>query len=343
MSDIHNLFHDAAPDEPTTEAWPEEVHARRHRNRVAGGVAAGTLAVALAVPLGIALLNQPNQIVASPAPTSTPTPQTVSVGDAESACAAAAEQVAGWAEADRGDLPAVRKGATVAWLCGDQMTLGPNEPLTTGLDDLVQAYLDQPEAPLDQACTMEYRMAYTLVFQYADGSLAPVTGELHGCRNLSDGATLRSGGEELLTQATEAWTTERATSDFHDDEPASCSEATMSILPFDSTQVSAVQTCTRVGESWDVDRVAVINDVDLATNADLANAVMESVTADVADAGDMWQPREPERRIEVIDRWGAKFVLSELQDGGFVFTDADGSPRLWTPTTELAALLAVAD
>lgn len=342
MSDIHNLFHDAAPDEPRTDAWPDQIRRRRRRNRIAGGALAGFLTAAVAVPLGVALLNQSPQIVANPAPTSTPTPPTVAAGDAASVCAAAAEQVAGWAEADPADLPAVREGASAAWLCGDDMTVGPDEPLTSGLDDLVQLYLNQPEAPRDQACTMEYRLSYTVVFQYEDGTLAPVTGELHGCRNLSDGATLRSGGEEFLTAATEAWQAQRAGSEPDDTAPVACSDTTMSVIPFDPAQVAAIQTCTRSGEAWDVDRVTNVNDPDLATNRDVAEAVMESVTADSSDAGVAWEGRTPERRIELVDRWGARFVLSELTDGGFLFTDGDGTPRVWTPSTELVDALGLA-
>ncbi|NHB84566.1 hypothetical protein G7085_07950 [Tessaracoccus sp. HDW20] len=151
----------------------------------------------MAVPLGISVLNQPNQNVANPAVGPTPTrtatdapaPTGPAAATAAEACAAASEATTGWAELSGGDSP-VKPGATRVWLCGDQMTAGPAEPLTVGVDELAGAFLDSGEADPNQACTMEYRLSYTLAFQYGDGTLVPLR---VSCTAAAPSATGRPG------------------------------------------------------------------------------------------------------------------------------------------------------
>lgn len=353
MTDIHNLFHENdAPDAPT-DGWAENVRARRGRKRVAAGVAAGVLAVGLAVPVGMALLNQGGAPSVAEPVAALPSEQLSSANEGEppaeplpveagsSAAVTPSEPELGGApickEAAKivnarhdgaGQTP-LTEGATTAWLCGDSMSVGALDPLTVGVDEAIKLVLDQPEAPADQPCTMEYRLAYTVVFEYADGAIVPVTGELHGCRTLNDGVTSRSGGEELFEKVTGLWTAQRADSDFQAPLPEGCSAEFGSVLPIDLTQVAAVQTCELEGETW----TSNVPD----GNAELAEAVAQSLQGDLGDPGDTWAGTN--LRLELFDRWGSKVSLEAVEGGGFISTGADGTMKLWTPSPELAASL----
>lgn len=350
MTDIHDLFHDNDAPDPATTGWAGTIHARRRKTRLVTGVAAGVLAVALAVPVGIALLNQgggssvAEPVLAATSPAETPVapdetpqpgdpgvlpsdPEPIRIGGA-AVCQEAAQIVAG-RDGQTGQ-PGLNEGATKAWLCGDGTFSGPLDPLTVGVDEAVEAFLAQPPAPTDQICTMEYTMAYTVVFEYANGSLTPVTGELHGCRTTNDGAGVRQGGAEFFDEVTRLWNAQRATSDFRVEEPMACGDEVSSILPVDRGQIAAVAICTRTDDGWETSAPG--------DNAALAGAVMESAEADAVPV-DMWEARTPGRRLELGDRWGSKLVLTELKDGRFLYTDADGTATAWTPSADLAALL----
>lgn len=354
MTDIHDLFHDNDIPDPATNGWVDNVHARRRKTRLVTGVAAGVLAIGLAVPVGIALLNQSGgnpvaePVVAAtssdqPAATSQPgdpgvlpvDPSTPTIGGAP-----ACKEVAGIVASRSEDAtpPALTEGARKAWLCGDGIYAGALDPLTVGVDDAIASFLSQPAAPSDQACTMEYTMGYTVVFEYADGSLIPVTGELHGCRTTSDGATVRQGGAEFLDTVTTLWKKQRATAETGNEAAEQCSDETQSILPADLTQVAAVQTCTRSADGWETQRIAVLNDATIRTNEDLAKAVVESMKS-ASPVGDVWEERQPQRRLELIDAWGSKVTLTELKDGAFLVSDAGSATKAWTPSPELAAML----
>jgi hypothetical protein len=61
------------------------------------------------------------------------------------------------------------------------------------------------------ACTMELGPAYTLTFEYADGRLATVTGELYGCRPVTVGGQTFLGAVEVKDAYFEALLQQRAT------------------------------------------------------------------------------------------------------------------------------------
>lgn len=340
MSDIHDLFHDNDTADPTTNGWAEEVRTRHRRNRVLTGVAAGVLAVGLAIPVGVTLVNRSGGTpVASPAtqpPSVAPSDLEESAGPdpsdpvdppmGASICQSGADEMAKRL-AEASPQP-VREGATTAWLCGDGVYQGPLDPLTEGVDDAVRAFLSQPEAPQDRACTMEYTMTYTVVFEYPDSTIIPVTGELHGCRTTSDGATQREGGQEFLDTVKGLWTKQRASSDFINDTMTACAEARQPIIPVDLTQLVAAQVCTRKGEAWDT--------AGLGADEELARQIVDSVEQDVTEVGDTWEFRTPERRIELVDRFGGIFTLTELADGRYTFMDGKGNDKAWKPSPELA-------
>ena len=339
MSDIQNLLHSASPDEPSTDGWTEKVHARRRRNRVVAGVAGGTLALALAVPVGVTVLNQPNHNVANPAvaPTETEAPEPTApsgpITNAADACAASSELVAKWAELSGGDSP-VKLGATQAWLCGDHATVGPAEPLTEGVDELAKAFLDAEEADPNQACTMEYRLAYTLVFQYADGTLAPVMGELHGCRTLTDGATRRSGGEELYNLAVDKWEAARKDAEPSADAATVNCDQQASIIPADLGDLASLSLCVPEADgSWKTLEIPGADEAFVA-------GVGESVKAD-ATQGDNASLEYGTSALLLVDRFGGVFTLQGLADGSYTFW-TDETTNVWTPPKAIADALAAA-
>lgn len=177
---------------------------RQQRQAVVGGVAA-LFTVALMVPAA-SWFAQDN-ITANPAATETPVPEVFT--GLTNPCLE--EEQPTWAGSPTA-------GAERVWLCGDFSpgeagnpwgAMGPLEPLVGGVDDLVTAWENFEPLPANSACTMEYTLAYTLVFDYADGTQRNLRGELHGCRTTSDGQDNRQGGQELFDLALTKWNEQR--------------------------------------------------------------------------------------------------------------------------------------
>lgn len=334
MSDIHEMFHANDAEAPSSAEWADKARAKRQRRRVGTGVAAAVLAVGLAIPIGTTLLNRPVQVAApAESPTPAPVPLALDVcGDAEAAVQ----------ERDpmnpSGD--GVKEGATRVWLCGDQSWFGPSEPLTEGVGDAVSAFLAEPKIDGTQACTMEYRMAYTAVFEYEDGSTVPVRGELHGCRTLNDGASLRSGGEGFLQKLTYLWKEQRNSATYEDKVRRLCSDQSQPIIPFDPQRISGVQTCTQEGDSWTTTVVTSLNDTEIQSNGQLADAVEESMKdAKPAGATETLEAASPGFKIQVIDKFGGRMTLEALRDGRYSFTGDNGTPMVWEPTEFISTFL----
>jgi hypothetical protein len=94
----------------------------------------------------------------------------------------------------------VPEGALLARLCvaGVGTTWQPPaDALTSDVDALVRVVNDQEVLPDSQPCTMELGPAYTLTFQYADGSTVTVQGELFGCRALTVGDATYRGADQV--------------------------------------------------------------------------------------------------------------------------------------------------
>ena len=329
MTDIQDMFHASAPEAPATEQWPAQVKARRRRRQALTGVLGGVLAVGLAVPLGVTLLNRPAVQLAAPP---------VSPADAAAVCASGEALVEQWAAGQTTDL---KKGATRAWLCGDQMNAGPAEPLTVGVDAAIQAFLDAPAAPLDQACTMEYRMTYTVVFEYADSTLAPVTGELHGCKTLNDSSGPRQGGAEYLETVKGLWLAQRAAQDPQIETAwGDCVDAGTPILPIVLDKVKGAQLCETAADGTKSAAQLEVSG-DLKSNAEIARAIAASLATDSAEeTSGMFDFAMPERRLQLVDQYGALLTLQLLTDGTWLYY-SDDATRVWTPPASLREALGV--
>jgi hypothetical protein len=300
------------------------------------GVAAGVLAVGLAVPIGVSVLNRPTQ-VAQPAD-GPAAPATLPERTAADVCADAQARMTAAIEgrdyATNGD-PVLVEGAVRAWLCGDDSveggvafgTRGPLDPLTKDVDKAVTWFLDAVPSDPMQACTMEYRMAYTVAFEYGDGSLIPVRGELHGCRTVTDGSRTVNGGEEFLDLLTDLWTVNRAPDLSADGGLCTANASIFAARPEDARSAS----------------VCLIGGVGLIGSAELSDddalAVGEAVAAGSVqtDGADLDFGVETVM-LDLANQAGDMIRLQRLADGRYL-SYADEQQLVWTPTTEEAAIL----
>jgi len=69
--------------------------------------------------------------------------------------------------------------------------------LTTGLDDLVALVNGQQDQDLDGECPDDDGLSYQLSFQYADGSVQSVEGNLYGCQFTTVGGRQRVGADQV--------------------------------------------------------------------------------------------------------------------------------------------------
>lgn len=99
------------------------------------------------------------------------------------------------AEVNRGALPGkpgdpLRKGAVRAQLCpagGAGSFQPPRDLLETGLDELIVRVNARPMKDPTSFCTQELGIAWTVLLEYADGTVASATGENYGCERLDLG------------------------------------------------------------------------------------------------------------------------------------------------------------
>ncbi len=333
MSDdqFSHAFKDIVPDPPTPQGWADGARRRRrHKSQLMAG-AVGAVAVALAIPVGINLAN--HNLVATPAPASAPGEETPSSEPAPAtagllgapACYGEDGQLLHVTEGD-----GIKPGAVKAWLCGDGNVVGPLEPLVTDVDRIVDFVTAQAPLPADLACTMEYRLSYNVVLEYSDGTRRPVMGELHGCRTINDGATVRRGGEEFYSFVRGLWREQRAGMDA----PAEGSRITACPVP--QTMVAPDLDRIRHGLFCVVaenrSEVTFIDDA-LAgrIGADIkANAVKGEPTA--------WAG--PGVTLTLIGPWGDTLTLNPNADGpGYWFVDGEDATWLWTPSADVQELL----
>lgn len=322
--DLRDLFHDNEPTEPATIGWADRVHRKRSQRRWMGGGVAVALLLAVGVPLGLQLARTP-VTVATPAES-----------NATSAAQACEQAEALTSDTSHRGAP-VERGAKRAWLCGDATEAGPADPLTQDVDAAVEAYLALPEAAADRACTEEYRLTYTVVFQYEDGTVAPVRGELHGCRTVTDFDTTRSGGEEFLGTLADLWRKERETSDFN---ATSWPTQTSSILRPDLGNIDRVQFTWPRGdgkvEARQPDSAGTWGS-NQAFAAAIADSLAEPATHSALPA--VFSPGD-EGVIVLADRFGDVISLQPLIEGGYLYTPPQGDQDVWSPPADLADALA---
>ncbi|MDF1487534.1 hypothetical protein [Tessaracoccus caeni] len=355
MSDIHDLFHRAAPPEPPTQGWANKARAKRTRRQATLGGVAAVAVLAIAVPLTLHFTDDGPSVALPPAETASPTPEQTIGPEPEKTQTYPEgffypENLACLSEWDRpreaGPGP-VTTGATQVWLCGDAVVTdvvprekadpakgrngtpsgsrGPMEPLTLNPDELVAAYLNAPEADPMAACTEEYSLTYRLVFEYPDKEPQVVRGELHGCRTATDGDTVREGGKELYDAAIAAWTEQRrSTADTVEPVPVSNLDCDIAgtLLPVDLDEL----------------RVALVCDFELVSIRE-PQSIEELIDA-VREGGEpfpddyVWPDEPTGRSVNLLNDFSDALVLTEIREGEFEFFH-DGDLRLFRASPEL--------
>ncbi|MHA6523989.1 hypothetical protein [Tessaracoccus sp. G1721] len=316
-----------AGDEATAEA--DGQGSERRRGRVWMAVAGGLILAAVAIPLGYQALRGPDGAVPgdTPGASSTVSGSVAPVDPTPSATAPSpslappagpgGNPCPGIAEESReagiqftpfdGNLPA---GATSAWLCGDPnegltSTGGPAEALTEGVDELVAAFNGLEPLPQDVACTMEYRMTYVVVVDYSDGSKR-LTGELHGCRTVSDGERRLAGADGFLATILGMWEDQRAGREAPAEVPEVCPPLT-TLVPTTPDAVLSGFVCSR-----DFADIRILQEVP----DDLLARMIDSLTTDVG--GEVPGMGIDDRGAFVlVDGWGSTMSLVPLHDGYF--------------------------
>lgn len=337
---------DAVPEPVDVDDAGAQTGPRRSR-AWAWAVAGGLVLAALAIPLGYQALRGPDGAVPGDTPSATPsasespgdpTPSPTepapspepSAPSGENPCPGIAEEAReGTLELTPfdGDLP---DGAVRAWLCGDpnegfSATGGPAEPLTEGVGDLVGSFNALEPLPADIACTAEYRMTYVVVVDYADGSKR-LRGELHGCRVVSDGERLFSGGEGFLQALVGLWEEQRAGLEAPTEAPAVCPPLS-TLLATTPDAVVAGFVCSR-----DYSDIRVLGEIP----DDLVARIIESLKSDVG--GEVPGVDMDDRgALVLVDGWGSTMSLVPLLDGNFAVDPGPVTQLVsWKPPVDLA-------
>ncbi|GAB3818416.1 hypothetical protein GCM10028820_20730 [Tessaracoccus terricola] len=342
-------FKQIVPDSPSPEGWASgALRKRRNRAGIVGGTV-GVLAVALAIPLAVSLSG--TQLMANPeqdaAENGAPNPAEHAPEDSDGGSqpdpglpgAAACFDEDGERVQPTTDDVELEPGAVRAWLCGDATvsnpfgTIGPLEPLEQGVDQVVEFVEAQPELDLATiTCTMEYSLSYLVVLEYPDGSLAHVTAETHGCQAIMVGQTAHSGGVEFLGHLTGLWSAQRDS--VSEPEPVgttpACPVPNTMLVPSLEDIVSGV-VCVGDPETGQYGRSL------------LAPEDVERVVADIRANAVEGEASGWDATLALVGSWGDWLRLVASEDGSsYWFVDAEGTSRVWTPSPEVAELLAVA-
>lgn len=328
------------PDDLSPAGLVAGTRGKRRRRKGVVGVLTAIALVAVAVPVALNLPTN-NSLVAEPAVTSTASrgeaPEAGSVLPGAQACynddgtpVNHSQDASGSAET----------GAVKAWLCGDYSPetgagyVGPIEPLTLGIDGLLEGVQSEPEVDLAViSCPAEYNLSFNVVFEYEDGARSIVGGDRHGCSTTYDGGVVREGGEKFYGALITAWQIQRETDTGDWLTPTICPGP----LPLIPTGGNAVQgaICAE-----DVDgsggRSAAYLDEELLKWVEGA-AFSRPENLD-------WTPptsTAPEQRywITLSNEFSDHTTFVRHEDGLFGARDGDGNEWFWAPEPELAARL----
>ena len=341
MNDHYSdTFKSIIPEAPSSDGWADGARRkRRNRGRAMAGVAAAA-AIALVVPLSLTMGGNAT-LIATPGKSETPSPQVA--GPSPDPATDAPGAAACWEapmQARQATPEGATDGAVRAWLCGDADvsgialgTIGPLEPLVEGVDQIIDFI--QSQQTLDESglnvCTEEYTLAYRVVLDYGDGTSHVVPGELHGCKTIDDGPTVRTGGQELYDLALDLWREQREETGDGDgaflapDCPPQ-TEALQNLLP---VEIVTGFTCVLQGEGGFV--TGTLNQLP----DDLVDAIRMGISADSKpgqgeDGSDYF--------VTMTGAWGDSLLLRRLDDGVLAWTGSDG-PMLWAPPADVLAQL----
>lgn len=309
---------------------------KRQQRRILGGGAAALLTVALMVPVVTHLLSQEN-ITTTPATTPTPVPE--EFAGLTNPCLDSTTMSEAIYMSDPPE-----QGAQRAWLCGDYHqaslssfsgtngAMGPLEPLVNDADRLIEEWEGFEPLPPDIACTMEYTLTYTVIFDYEDGTQRALQGELHGCRSVGSGEQRREGGEELFNLAIGLWEDQREAYPDLENPYVPC-QADRSLMDTALEDVNRGAVCT-IDETG-MPESSALSDELVARIRDAL--ITEAETLDPMDQ----QVTEPRQALELAT--GFADPLRLVTNTGEVYEWWDGDDLLrWEPSAELQDSIAVA-
>jgi len=194
---LRDRLHAAVPDGPDDpgRADAARAYAARRRRRTRTTLAVAAVVVVGAVSVLPSVLGDEDRSSAPVATSPSATGGTAIAGEPYACPPRPPKHRTSDAPGDQ-----VPEGALLARLCASGVGTTwqpPADALTTDVDALVRAVNDQELLPDSQPCTMELGPAYTLTFQYADGSTVTVQGELFGCRALTVGDATYRGADQV--------------------------------------------------------------------------------------------------------------------------------------------------
>lgn len=313
---------------------------RRRRNGVVGAVAALAL-VAIAVPVALNLPTN-DSLVAEPAVTSSAPqneePRTDFGLPGAQACYN--DDGAPISHAQDTSGPA-KPGAVRAWLCGDYSPdtgtgfVGPHEPLTSGIDGLVEGVQSEPEVNLAViSCPAEYNLSFNVVLEYEDGSRSIIGGDRQGCRLTYDGGVVREDGDKFYGEAVSAWESQREADAGDWIVPHIC-PGPLSLIEMEPWRAVQASVC---GEKEDGSWAASYLD------DDLVEEVSQELRAARGESGEEAPgstSSSPQQRVwlTLSNEFTDYRTLVRHEDGMYRAVDSEGLEWFWEPSAKLSVRL----
>lgn len=382
--EVHEVLSRALPPQPGTEGWVREAKRRHTRRQVVTGSVAAMAVLALAVPAALQLTRDgvtvaepsvsPTPSVTStpsvtrtatqaptqtttPKPSVTPTsvPTSVPTGQqkVEYGTSQAFEHCVQYAGKPTtlpgGELPA---GAERLWMCdlnteGDIIWVGPQEPLTSGVEEAITAYNAAPVIGAERNCSqaIPYGRSMTVVAEYADGSRKVVNAAAGGCDMLSDGTVARSGANAWLDTLTALWRAQRADGRATPAPDAEICGGT-TVLDYSPAEAARGFVCgapsTLEDPSTELVSRAIPADLLARLSEDVAKNSVALPIPTTQEGAVIYAARTALSgsllRITLQNRWGDAVNIHFHAPDSWLW-DANGTLHQWKPTGDLAAAL----
>ncbi len=236
-----------------------------------------------------------------------------------------------------GLVAGIPRGASEATMCGAYAHglafRAPVRGLTANLDDLAKWIDSRPKFDSQSPCTEELGPAYNLVFKYPGGRSVVVTVELFGCRTITTGAQIRTGGTELTELLRTLWLQQRGQTTSTPARPGSwCPDETYGASSFLSPELSTLQSgrvCKGEGYPQKYAETTLAASDFATLKADLSQNFRADETATHSDG----------TLLVLADGEGdLLFIGKSFTSDTYSFT-TDSKTYTWTPGAEAAKVL----
>lgn len=237
-------------------------------------------------------------------------------------------------------------GAVRAWLCGDYSpdtgmgTVGPVEPLTSGLDTLVSDVQAADEVNLAViTCPAEDNLSFNVVLEYEDGTRHIVGGDRRGCRTTYDGGVVREGGEDFHSALIAAWEAQRETEGgTGGGGDAGLCPGPPSLMRMKFEDAVRGSVCVRDADDWGTTHS--ISDLSGEVVAEVAESMgdqLETLDEDLPPGS----PSAPEQSVwlTLSNTYDDHLTLVRHEDGTYQVRDGEGPQWTWVPPPDLSLRL----